>query len=247
MPDIKWQQVAIGAAAASVGGAFLWYLLKSDENNDGVTQRTLNMAADTKSEKEKVEDTLNELLENQAETKTTLRNLTKEVIDKKLDFQETYKRVRDVQPRDPLETYGFSMQEFDAYLEKYSTDPVIRSLINRVMSASPNTQSVKGAEIGVNQLLQVHELMLSELSKLVDEFLGLSDKANYDIKGVVIAAQAIIGAKVEEKFKLNSEEVEAAVVHNHPILATNRDFTRMNISITSKMNQLMGAEFQPFA
>ena len=51
----------------------------------------------------------------------------------------------------------------------------------------------------------------------------MPNKNDLDIKTVTIAAQAIVGAKIEKKFDLTSEDIESAVMMLHTMLAADQD------------------------
>ncbi|CAE7317756.1 SGR1, partial [Symbiodinium necroappetens] len=81
-----------------------------------------------------------------------------------------------------------------------------------------------------------------EVEKLVQQFKSLKSQATYDSKTVTLTAQAMVGAKVEEKFDLTSEDIERAVVRYHEELATNKEFASVNMQMQKAMSYLMGAE-----
>lgn len=250
LSSLKWQHWAALTGAAAVIGAISYYVLTDSEADDSESsalsaEDSVPWQAKDKEEREKVGDILGELLANQTETKDTLRSLTKEIIQNNYDFKKAYERVKDVHPKDPLERHGISMQQFDDLLEKYANDQEIRTLISRVMSAAPTISKEKVQDITIETVMKIHSLMLNELERLVEEFQSISDRHSYDMKSVVIATQAMVGAKVEETFNVTSDEVEASVYEHHPVLAKSREFTRMNISISAKMSQLMGAQSWP--
>merc|ERR1712226_1845827 len=139
-----------------------------------------------------------------------MKDLTKELLSKVLTFEETYQRVKKLQPSDPLEKYGLSMMDFDQLLDKHQSDPTVREAIAKIMGA-PNPQSVTSERvqaINVKKILDVHRLMLEELESFVKHFQELQNKEQYDMKTVTIVAQAIIGSKVEQKFGITSEDIE---------------------------------------
>lgn len=63
------------------------------------------------------------------------------------------------------------------------------------------------------------------------------------MKVVTIAAQAYVGARVQEKFDLSSEDIESAVLIHHQALASDSEFACVNMQIQATMNQLMGSQF----
>ena len=47
------------------------------------------------------------------------------------------------------------------------------------------------------------------------QFKTKSDRESYDPKTVTLTAQSLVGAKVEERFGLTSEDIEHAVMRHH--------------------------------
>merc|ERR1719356_1097050 len=120
-----------------------------------------------------------------------MKELTVELLSKSLTFEQTYERVKEFQPPDPLEAYGLSMMEFDQLLDKHQGDKEVREAIAKIMGApslsSNSTEKVQA--ITVKQIIEVHTFMLKELDKLVEYFHSLPDKESFDCKTVTIASQ----------------------------------------------------------
>jgi len=250
------QKMVLAGVGAAGLAAVIYCLTKESKS----TKKT-SLAAESKGApaggKTKVEDIsketvstiLKEIIDSQEKMKSYMKTLTKELKTKQMDFQQTYDRVRQVQPNDPLEKYGLSMMEFDQLLDKYQSDPMVREAIAKIMGAPnpANTQSVKVQEITVKEIIAVHKFMLEELEKLVKIYQGLQNKPTggqeLDMKTVTIVAQAMVGAKMEEKFNIASEDLESAVLLYHTMLATDQEFATINLQIQHTMGKLMGNPF----
>lgn len=225
---------------------------KSEKIGAATDSKTAPSVGKTKVEdipKETVLIILKEIINSQETMKSYMKDLTKELKTKQMNFQQTYARVREVQPKDPLENYGLSMMEFDQLLDKYQSDPMVREAIAKIMGAPnpANTQSAKVQEITVKEIIAVHKFMLEELEKLVKIYQDLQNKPiggqELDMKTVTIVAQAIVGAKMEEKFTIASEDLESAVLLYHTMLATDQEFAGINLQIQHTMGKLMGNPF----
>lgn len=225
----------------------LYYLLREDPEGNPLAAATGVDADDRenvlKVEKfpvEKVRQILSEIVESQEKMKAHMKALTKELLNKSLTFDQTYQRVQEVQPEDPLEKCGLSMMDFDQLLTKHQADPQVREGIQRIMSpADPSSGEGQGEPPSAARVIEVHALMLRSLEEIVRDFQALKNKEAYDKKTVVLAAQALIGTRVEEKFGLTSEEIERAVMANHTVLATDQEFAQVNMKMQAMMASLM--------
>jgi len=244
-------QKMILAGLGAAGVAAVIYCLTKDDSKSKKTSLAAESKGAPAGGKSKVEDIsketvstiLKEIIDSQEKMKSYMKDLTKELKTKKMDFQQTYDRVREVQPNDPLEKYGLSMMEFDQLLDKYQSDPMVREAIAKIMGAPnpANTQSAKVQEITVKQIIAVHKFMLEELEELVSVYQGLQKSKDLDMKTVTIVAQAMVGAKMEEKFNIASEDLESAVLVYHTMLATDQEFATINLKIQHTMGKLMGS------
>jgi len=173
-----------------------------------------------------------------------MKELTNELRAQNLSFEDTYERVRRVQPEDPLERHNVSMQDFDLILERFQHDSAVREAVTQIMGAPAASTSIsaKVQQVPKDTLLRIHEYMLTELKKLVEYFDTL-DKKNYEMKTVTIAAQAVVGAKVEEEFGLTSDDIESAVLLHHHVLTADAEFARINTQMQLAMSHLMGQHF----
>lgn len=244
-----WKKILLAAGGAAAAGAVLWYVLKEDAD-EKVSHLSGGEGGKGKVPveeitKEQVLEILEEIITSQEQMKQYMKELTKELIAKKLSFTETYTRVKELQPDDPLEKHGLSMMDFDQLLDKNQNDPKVREAIAKIMGApNPNTAaSDQVNNITVKKIVEVHAFMLDELKKLVKDFQDLPNASSFDMKTVTIAAQALVGSKVEENFKLTSDDIEQAVLMHHANLATDQQFASINIAMQSTMGQLMGSQF----
>merc|ERR1711920_665352 len=195
--------------------------------------------------KEQVQQILQEIIRSQGQMKHYMKDLTKELCSKSLSFEQTYQRVKEVQPEDPLEKYGLSMMEFDQLLDKHQSDPLVKEAIAKIMGAPMpgSTTPDRVQSITVKKIIDVHKFMLEELEKLVQNFQALPNKEQYDMKTVTIAAQACVGSKVEATFGITSEDIENAVLFHHTMLATDQEFASINMQIQHTTGRPMGTPF----
>lgn len=241
----------LGAAGAA---AVLYCLLKEQPKKSGGKGREESNEAPQPGAKLKVEEItketvqtiLKEIIESQEKMKGYMKELTKELRTKSMSFEDTYDRVRKVQPSDPLEKHKLTMMEFDQLLDKHQSDPMVREAIAKIMG-TPTASSVASEKvqgITVKLVIEVHTFMLKELEALVEKYQSMTNKRDLDMKTVTIVAQAIVGSKMEEKFGITSEDIESAVLMYHTSLATDQEFANINLKIQHTMGKLMGQPFQ---
>jgi hypothetical protein len=253
MDSSGWKKALVVAGATAAAGTVLCYLLKEESSESKL--KAPKVAGEAHVSKPKVEEItketvqqiLQEIIESQKQMKLHMKALTKELHTQHLSFEKTYQRVREVQPKDPLDEYGLSMMEFDQILDKFQSDPTVRDAIAKIMGAPDpsNVASEKVQQITVEKIIEVHQFMLEELENLVKLFQDMPKKDELCMKTVTIAAQAIVGSKMEDKFSITSEDIESAVLLYHTMLATNQDFATINMKIQHTMGKLMGAPFNP--
>lgn len=247
-----WKKAVVLAAGTAGVAAVLYYLLREEPE----TKVTLEGSSNNKKARklrvdeisiEQVQQILSEIVDSQEKMRTHMKDLTRELLAKQLNFEQTYIRVREVQPEDPLERYGLGMAEFDMLLSKYQHDPKVKEGIARIMGVPTTTSTKSPTEkasppVPARTVIDVHTFMLEELEKLVKYFSTIKNKESYDMKTVTLAAQAVVGAKVEEKFGLTSEDIERGVIQHHSTLATDQEFAIVNVKMQQAMALLMGAD-----
>lgn len=244
---MDWKQALMAAGATAGVVAVLHYLLKEEaeaEKKDLVEKLGGAADCDGSSEKERVRKVLAEMLASQDEMKSAMREITKELLGAPHTFEEVYKKVETMLPSDPLEKCGLSMEAFDQMVTRHQSDPVVREAIGRMMGApSPSMQppSAKAMETTVKTLVEVHEFMAKGLTGLVAEIEGTPNKASLDPKTAMMAAQTVVGVKVEAKFGLSSEDLEACVMANQEQLQTSQDFEKVSLDMQNIMTKLMEA------
>jgi len=241
----SWKKALVLAAGATGVAGVLYYLLREEPDSKLLPADSRDDKAKRKFQPEEelanVQQILREIVESHEKMRTHMKALTQELLAKKLDFEQTYQRVKDVQPEDPLERNGLNMAEFDTLLGKYQHDVQVKEDIGKIMGmpTNPSSEPAK-ASVPARKVIDVHSFMLEELEKLVQHVGIMPDKVSYDMKTVTLAAQAIVGAKVEEKFSLTSEDIERAVIEHHTSLATDQEFAAVNMKMQQAMAFLMG-------
>jgi len=255
MESQSWKKALMYAAGAGGVAAVLWYLLREDPegqagesgaaaSEEGNKKRGGQVVSAEDVSKEQVVLILSQMIESQERMKIHMKELTAKLIEKDVDFEETYEQVSSVQPDDPLERHGLSMADFDRMLTMYQSDPQVMQGITRIMGmADPTTAGApeKQKPMSEAQVIAVHAFMLQELENLTKTFLAVKGKKDWDMKTVTLASQVIVGAKVEKKYSLTSEDIESAVMQNHPSLSKNQEFAEISQKMQGVMTMLIGA------
>mmetsp|Transcript_32188 Transcript_32188/g.85740 ORF Transcript_32188/g.85740 Transcript_32188/m.85740 type:complete len:246 (+) Transcript_32188:132-869(+) len=242
----SWQKTLLIVGGAAGAATILYYLLRDEPESSSAShsegaEEKISVGEITK---DQVLQILNEIYASQEKMKVRMKSLTTEIMAKSTSFDETYQKIKEVQPDDVLERYGLQMQEFDQLLSKHQSDLQVREGIMKIMGA-PDGSLEPTKDVTVKKVVDAHNFMLEELENVarhVNNAKAQSKATVYDMKTVALTAQAIVAAKVEEKFGLTSEDMEGAVMKHQRTLATDKDFASINMKMQQVMGQLMGGE-----
>lgn len=235
----EWKQLLLIAGGAAATGAALYYLLRDDGSERREKDLGTKKLSKRDATKEQVLMVLREILTTQEKMKGLMKKFTQKFVEDDCTFEEACAMVAKQHPEDPLRRYGLTMAEFDRLLDKYQQDPEVKDSVLRIMgSASAPNPTPEAYKISKERLIAVHEFMRDELQKLVDE---TGSWPKDDSKVLTLAAQAYVGAKVQKKFGLTGEDIEGAVLLNHKELASDSNFTMVNMAIQKIMNELIDA------
>ena len=226
-------KVLIGAGIAVATAAVIAYLFNKEEK---ALPAKGSLTADNVT-KAQLLQILNEIHIAHEKMRGVTKQLSSEILAKKLDFQQTYQKVIEVQPVDPLDKYGLSMVDFDRLLEREQYDPQVRQSLNKLMAAPESTTLEPTKELTVSQMLDIHRFILAELHNIVKTVEALN--AGFDSKTVMIAAQAMVGAHVEGRFGATGDDVESATSKLSVPLSGNAEFNNLNLQIQQAMTELM--------
>lgn len=241
-----WKKLLLYAGGAAGAAATLYYLLREDTETSTRSvllpeerdeQKKLRPEDVTK---EQVQRILSEIVESQEIVRAEMKQITKELLQQPMSFDVVYQRMNQVKPPDPLERFGLSTMEFDDLLTPYHKDPQIREGIARIMGSTTATgDGVEGPPVSLKKVVEVHEFMLEELKKLVEYVSASNSKDSWSPKIVTLAGQAVVAAKVEERFGLTSEDIEVAVIKHQKQLAKDQEFANVNRKLQETMGLLM--------
>lgn len=231
LSDSSWKLLL--SVAGTAGVCALVYYLATDGVDDAKLDEMISMNEEKEARrasalsysKEQVRQLLDELNESRVAIKAQMSALSTAMIERPLSIQETYKHLKDTLPVDPLERHALTPEDLPVLFETFKDDAEIRDALHRMMDNPPPTS---GKPISVEKVIRVHRYMVEEFDTVAKTFLGLRDRKTYDPKIVTLAAQAILASKVEAKFGLSSEEIDAAVMQNYKGLGEHPEFNSLN-------------------
>lgn len=238
----SWSRLLTITATAVGAACLLHYLLSDNPIFASATSAPSRNRAQDMTKAECIE-LLKGIVKSQEETKIVMKKLTSDLINNPLRLEQVYTKASQMQPEDPMEQWGVTVIDLDHLIEKYQHDPIVKDYILKIMNSpgiNDTTLSDDVRNITISQILAIHEYMLSELESVVREFKSLQNRQTMEIKTLTIAAQAIVAAKVEEKFNLTSDQVESAVIINHAELTASHAFTRLTMQMQTEMSELIG-------
>lgn len=192
--------------------------------------------------KEQVIQIIDEIAMAQQKMKTITQTAIAEVLSKKLKFDEAYDYCVKIQPSDPLQKYGLTTGDFDLLLDREQHDHNVRERLAKIMGMSESADELGSAtavprkSLDLKQLIAIHEYMLEEL-KLVSVSVDkkLQNGAGTDMRALAVAAQVLVGAKVQEKFGVDTDDIESSIIRNHEQLSKDNRFGTVNEEIQRLM------------
>ncbi|VWU50027.1 conserved protein, unknown function [Hepatocystis sp. ex Piliocolobus tephrosceles] len=257
---MNWKKVLGVAGGAAAVVAITYMLMKDDDNpdeenneKDGKKKKDSKLSKDSNRiiradtmTREDLLQLLKEMLTLQTDMKNVVKDLTEVAKKNNYDFMAVYNIAKTYNTTDPLGKYQIEMQEFDNVVESYNFDPEVKEAVSKLMSAPENYYAnMSDAKIlSVEKIIEIHHFMLNELYKIDPEFKKIPNRNELDPKLIALVVQSIVSAKVAEGFNLTSEDVEASIAHQHYALASDMEFSKINIQMQTIMNKFMDEHFK---
>lgn len=240
--DSKKVALLLGGAAAVVGIAVVSGSFSKDGGAKGGRATAASagkQAAGDLDTKEGVLSILQEMTSSQVASRQQLKELAAEAQSKSLSLSQACARYTQMGVSDPLAKHKLSMVDFNRALSKHEDDPAVQEAIATLMGSPPTGVAATEASqaLTLNKLVDIHNFMLAEFEKLA----ACSDKGSRDGKTVAFAAQAVVAGKTEAKFKVAPEDIEAAVLAQQGALASNEQFSGINLKLQQAMAKLVGS------
>lgn len=237
--DSKKVALLLGGAAAVVGIAVASGSFSKASAAQGRTSGASASKPADLDTKEGVLSILQEMNSSQAASRQQLKELASEAQSKSLSLSQACARYTQMGVSDPLANRKLSMVDFNRALSKHEDDAAVQEAIATLMGSPPTGVAATEASqaLTVSKLVDIHNFMLAEFDKLA----ACSDKGSRDAKTVAFAAQAVVAGKTEAKFKAAPEDIEAAVLAQQGALATNEEFSGINLKLQQTMAKLVGS------
>jgi hypothetical protein len=242
-------KVAVTVSIAAISAGVVYYLFRKEEqvapvaaaSPAAVSSEPIKVDA-KKISAEQLLEIMGKIVDSQSSMKTVMKKVTEDIERENLSFAQVFDRVKDLQPNDPMEQTGLTMSEFDELLEKYQEDPRILDAIAKIMGPSEeDLANDDGKILTVKELVDIHQYMLEEIQRVTGEVKkSKTDKFTSDARTLTVTAQVLVGAKVEQKFKVASQAIERSVMMQQAQLASNHQFATINMMMQQAMGELMG-------
>merc|ERR1719188_2278565 len=97
--------------------------------------------------------------------------------------------------------------------------------------------------ITMDRIIEIHQFMVTEMQKVLSEFLALPQetRSSFTGKGCETTAELLVSVAVEQQLSVRCEDVEQAVILYEEALQQNADFTRCTEQLANMMQHLIGA------
>ncbi len=232
--------LAAGAVAAAVGvGYYLVQRRRTVAPKKPLGAASRKRVVDSIS-KEQVIEIIDEIAEAQNQMRRITQSAIEEVIAKKLNFDQTFELCLKSQPVDPLRKYDLTTGDFDNLLDREQHDPRVRQKLAKIMGLVESEGGAIGSAkpikpIDMAKLIEVHDFMLDQLKKVAVELEPRMHKGDIDMRALAIAAQVLVGAKVQDRFGVETDDIEAALIQHHENLSSDKHFGEINEEIQGLM------------
>jgi hypothetical protein len=192
--------------------------------------------------KEQVIQIIDEIASAQNKMKGITQTAIAEVIGKNMNFEQTYDYCLKIQPTDPLQKYGLTTGDFDLLLDREQHDHRVRERLAKIMGMQESTDELANASgrtrktLDVKELVTIHEFMLEELKTVsVEVDTKLKRGTGVDMRALAVAAQVLVGAKVQQKFGVDTDDIEGSIMKSHDALSKDAKFGSVNEEIQRLM------------
>lgn len=220
----------LGRTLALLGAAALGVALLRQASQRKQSKKTKSKEL-AKDPKEQVLETLRQMAQAQKVASKHIQELRFEVLTKRLNLEETCRRIVRLKLQDPIEACGMSPQAFSDLLSQHQADRAVHEALAVVMSSqiSGTPASDAAQALPVAKLTEIYSFMAKEFQELDEQDQALQAKKRS--KELAFATQAIVGARVIQAFGLEPEDIEKVVILRQSVLMTDPKFLTANAAL----------------
>lgn len=163
---------------------------------------------------------------------------------KTLSFVDGHKKIQDLGlPREPLESVGLSESTFQQLLQQYEEDEEVMACAQKLLHPVGKGDVERARRITMDKILEIHQFMVAEMQKVLQEFLQLpmESRRSFTGKGCETTAELLVSIAVEQRLEVRCEDVEQAVVMYEEQLQSHPEFSRCTEQLANMMQCLIGA------
>eukprot|EP00930_Biecheleria_cincta_P057753 TRINITY_DN43633_c0_g1_i1.p1 TRINITY_DN43633_c0_g1~~TRINITY_DN43633_c0_g1_i1.p1 ORF type:complete len:528 (-),score=100.55 TRINITY_DN43633_c0_g1_i1:20-1420(-) len=162
--------------------------------------------------------------------------------NKSLPFVEGHMRIHRIELPldDPLADHGLTEQTFQEKLMEYEKDAEVMGAMALAMRPPPRGNIERARQITGEQIVEIHQLMVTEMRKILDELRHLPSqlKTSMTRKSIEVTAELLVSMAVEREMGIRSEDVEQALMNHESFLCTNADFLKCSEDLAVMMQEL---------
>lgn len=249
----SWLKTFAATGVVAAAACLVYYAFKDDEDvadqgeeedlykkEDGSHSGLSSSKVDRMTRQDCLE-LLSKIIISQEQTKKLMSGLVSGLLDGTCEetLEAVYELTKPDLPPDPLEAKGLSLFDLDYLVDRFQNDSTVRETIMKIMNM-PLTDDLDDVELSCDEILEIHEFMLSELETMVAYYRTMPDRELFDKKSLTVAMQALISAKVQRRYGISHGKIDRAVIRNHSELTMNNKFSRLTMQMQTQMAEITG-------
>lgn len=165
-----------------------------------------------------------------------------------LSFAEAHQKILELSlPEDTLDKYGISEEDFQQTIEEYEKayDYEVVTMIQQMYSPADQGDPQKASTLEIGTLVEVHKFMESQMKDIVESFLELPAEKQQSMpkKEREYTAELLVSVSVESSFKIQSEDLELAVMMQGEKLSEDVSFVECQKELGSLLQRLREPPF----
>eukprot|EP00931_Biecheleriopsis_adriatica_P050519 TRINITY_DN29256_c0_g2_i1.p1 TRINITY_DN29256_c0_g2~~TRINITY_DN29256_c0_g2_i1.p1 ORF type:complete len:520 (-),score=147.46 TRINITY_DN29256_c0_g2_i1:16-1575(-) len=145
-------------------------------------------------------------------------------------------------PDDPTRDYGLDLESFQQLLLGYEDDEEVMMAARKALHPEGKGDAVRASQITFDKIIEIHQVMVKEMQKVLDQIEKLGDDTRSFICGKALenTAELLVSLGVEQQLAVQSEDVEQAVMMYEIRLREDPEFNRCSEELARMMGLLHG-------